>query len=130
MKKTDVACAIIRKDERILVTQRGSQSHRPGKWEFPGGKLEKDETADQCIIREIREELDINIRVIRWLPSTEHNYPDIRIRLIPCIAEIISGTVKAKEHSDIRWVNKNELMSFDWSPADIPVVEKILETDF
>ncbi len=125
----DVACAVIVRNGSFLVTQRGSGMDRSGKWEFPGGKTEKHETAEQCIMREIKEELDINIKVIHWLNPVEHTYPDITIRLIPCIAEIISGTITVHEHSDHKWVSKKELMSFEWLPADIPVVKQVLNTE-
>jgi len=129
MKNIDVTCAVIVRDESVLITQRGAGMDRSGKWEFPGGKLEKNETAEQCIIREIKEELDIDIKVIRWLEPVKYSYPDITIRLIPCLAKIISRKITAHEHSDYKWVSKNELMSFDWAPADIPVAKQVLNME-
>ena len=127
MKPVEVTCAIIFQGKKILITQRNKGMSRAGKWEFPGGKIEKNETADQCIVREIQEELNLNIKILQWLEAVEHTYPEIKIRLIPCMAKISSGTILAREHSDLKWVNAEDLMSFDWSPADVHVVKQLLK---
>ena len=130
MKRIDVTCAVIIRNGKILVTQRGQQMARPGKWEFPGGKIENGETAEECIKREIKEELNLEINVIQWVNPVNHSYPDIAIRLIPCVAEIRSGEIKLKEHSKFDWITKDDIAGLDWSPADIPVAKQIMEADF
>ncbi|NPA36397.1 MAG: (deoxy)nucleoside triphosphate pyrophosphohydrolase [Chlorobi bacterium] len=126
MKSIDVACAVIIRHKKILATRRSKQKARPEKWEFPGGKVEKDETPEQCIKREIEEELDVKIKVTGWLQPVTHTYPDITIRLLPCYAELTSGKIKLKEHSGMKWITENELQNLDWSDADTNVVKQIL----
>ena len=130
MKSIDVTCAIIIRSGKILVTQRGQQMARPGKWEFPGGKIENGETTEECIKREIKEELNLDINVIQWINPVSHCYPDIGINLIPCIAEIESGEIKLNEHSKFDWITKDDFAGLDWSTADISVAEQLLEADF
>ena len=129
MSIVDVTCAVIIRNGYFLTAKRGGQMSRAGKWEFPGGKVEKDETADLCILREIREELNIVIRIKKRLMPVVHHYPDISIRLIPYITEIEYGDIKLREHSEIKWVRKEGLKHLDWAPADIPVVKQILNSD-
>ena len=130
MNEVKVTCAIIIQDRKILVTQRGDRMARAGKWEFPGGKIEKNETAEECIVREIKEELNVDISISRWLKPVSHSYPDIKIKLIPCIAKIVSGKIKLNEHSNFRWITKEELNEQYWSPADIPVAQQLSELSF
>ncbi len=130
MNEIKVTYAIMVQDGKFLVTQRGDRMARASKWEFPGGKIEKDETSEECIVREIKEELNVYISISRWLEPVSHSYPDIRIRLIPCIAKIVSGKIELKEHSNFRWITKEELNEQDWSPADIPVAQQLTELSF
>ena len=123
----DVTCAVIKHNGLILITQRGAGMDRAGKWEFPGGKIVEGESSEQCIVREIKEELNIDISVMEWLEPVEYSYPDIRIRLIPCIAKITSGTINLIEHSKDEWVKIENLLSYDWSSADIAVVNQLLQ---
>ena len=125
MNVVDVTCAVIVKDDRILITRRADNMSRPGKWEFPGGKIEKDESAEECILREIEEELNLKLKIKNWIDPVVHHYPDISIRLIPCIAEIGSGELTLHEHSEFKWVKPDELDDQDWAPADIPVIKQI-----
>jgi 8-oxo-dGTP diphosphatase len=127
MKRIDVTCAVIIRDGFILITQRGADMDRAGKWEFPGGKVKNGELPEACIVREIKEELNIDISVKEWLKHVEYSYPDIEIRLIPCIAEITGGTLKLNEHSEYEWAKKEELLSFDLVTADVAVVEQVVE---
>jgi 8-oxo-dGTP diphosphatase len=124
----DVTCAIIIKENRILVTQRSEKMSLPLKWEFPGGKIEENENAENCILREIKEELNLEIEIIARLESKQFNYPTISINLIPFISKYLSGELKLAEHSDFKWLTKEELISLNWAPADISVLQEFLKT--
>lgn len=127
-KVIDVTCAlIVNPQNQLLAAQRSEHMSLPLKWEFPGGKVEDGETLEQCLIREINEELDIEIEVVISLESNTHNYPSITINLIPFICKHISGKIKLKEHSDFRWLNSNELLDLDWADADVPILYHYLD---
>ena len=97
------------------------------KWEFPGGKLEPNETEIACIKREIREELNIEIEVVDRLTPSVHSYPTFTIKLIPYTANYLSGQLQLKEHHHYLLLNKNELDALDWAEADLPIVEEIMK---
>lgn len=122
---TEVSCAVIMDGDRVLVTQRSEHMPHPLKWEFPGGKLLPGETPEGCIIREIREELDVEISVLQLLPSVRHRYPDADIKLIPFVCSITEGEIDLSEHRSYSWVNRSELDGIDWLEADIGVVALI-----
>lgn len=121
-----VTCAIIKKDGLILACQRSAIMSMPLKWEFPGGKLEYDEDEIACIIREIKEELNIEINIIKRLRSFVHEYPSFRIELIPFLSEILLGEIVLKEHLQYKWMSKHELLNLDWAEADLPIVDEIM----
>ena len=124
---TDVSCAIIfDQNQRILVTQRSATMPLPLKWEFPGGKVEAHESAEESLHREIKEELDLDIQIISALSPTIHQYATKTIRLIPFVCRIVSGQITLYEHRDYRWLKPGELLSLDWAEADLPVVYEIL----
>jgi 8-oxo-dGTP diphosphatase len=124
---TNVTCAIIIKENKILVAQRSEKMILPLKWEFPGGKLEKDEDEASCVKREVREEINIEIEIIKKLSNTIHDYGNFKIKLIPFLANYISGEIILLEHSNYKFVGKNELYQLDWAEADIPIVEELLK---
>lgn len=124
---TDVACAIIvREDGKVLVTQRSQHMKLPLKIEFPGGKVESGEMPENCLIREIQEELAVTIAIILEMPSHQHSYPDSQINLIPFVCRIIDGTIVLNEHAAYAWLEADQLSDLDWAPADIPVVRNYL----
>ena len=127
---TDVTCAIIIRDSTVLITQRGAGMKRAGRWEFPGGKVYRGETREECIVREIREELSVDVAVLEWLEPVEYSYPDISIRLIPCMAEIKDGTIKLTEHSKYEWVKAEKLLTYDLSSADVLVAKQVSDRLF
>ncbi len=98
------------------------------KWEFPGGKVELGESHDKTVIREIREELNIQIDVKHELLPVIHNYSNFSITLFPFICNYLSGTIKLVEHAQYRWLSPNNLLDLDWAAADIPVVQQYLNT--
>ena len=122
-----VACAIILNSQnKVIVCQRSASMHLPLKWEFPGGKIEEDETPEECLIREIKEELDIEISVIEQLRVNDHHYLDKSIRLIPFICRHLGGDVTLKEHADYKYLDNEHLLDLDWAEADIPVLKEYL----
>jgi 8-oxo-dGTP diphosphatase len=122
-----VSCAIILNPQnQILVTQRSSTMHLPLKWEFPGGKIEANETPEACLIREIKEELNIDIEIIEGLSANDHQYPDKFIRLIPFMCRQTGGEIFLKEHADYKWLDRKDLLDLDWAEADVEVVKQLL----
>jgi 8-oxo-dGTP diphosphatase len=122
----NVTCAIILKGNKVLVTQRSEKMKLPLKWEFPGGKLESNETEQECIIREIKEELNINIEIIGKLSCCIFDYGSFNINLIPFISNYISGEIVLSEHKDFKWMKKSDLSSLDWAEADLPILKEFL----
>lgn len=123
-----VTCAIICRDARVLAVQRAADNpHRPLRWEFPGGKIEEGESADACIIREIFEELQVEIQILKALPSVTYGYPELSIQLIPFLTCILTGEPILVEHSAVRWLPPARLLELDWSEADRVIVEYIME---
>ena len=123
----EVTCAIIEHNNKVLVTQRSEMMALPLKWEFPGGKIEKGETAEACLVREILEELHINIRITKQLNTNTHQYSETKtIKLIPFICELIDGEIKLTEHANFLWLSKSELSNLDWAEADVPILNEYL----
>ena len=120
-----VACAIIIINEKILAVQRSPKMSLPLKWEFPGGKIEKNETEEACIKREIREELNIEILLLKKLSSSFYHYPNINVELIPFVAQYLSGEIVLKEHQDYQFLTLAELSNLDWAEADLPIVKEL-----
>lgn len=123
----EVCCAIIVESEKILATRRSHGMHLAGFWEFPGGKIEPGETAEACIIREIREELNIKIIIENQLPPVEHQYPEKSILLIPFICKIKSGKITLTDHSEFRWLAKHEIFEVNWATADLKVLQNFTD---
>jgi 8-oxo-dGTP diphosphatase len=124
---TDVTCAIIQKDGKVLSTQRSESMSLPLKWEFPGGKVEVGESKIACLHREVMEELHIKIDILQPLTPVVFDYKNRIIRLLPYLADYVSGDLFLTEHKDYEWLKQEELHSVDWAPADLPIVEEYLE---
>jgi 8-oxo-dGTP diphosphatase len=119
-----VVCAVLEHDGRVLLAQRPADKHLPLKWEFPGGKVEPGESPADAIIREIREELGCAIVITRALPRFVHHYPRATIEMIPyvCRLEPDSPAPHPHEHVALAWVKAEDLLGYDLSAADIPVI--------
>lgn len=124
----EVCCAIILKEAKILAVQRGPGSNHPLEWEFPGGKIHPDETMEQCIVREIDEELTLQVKVTDLLSSIEFDYTSKKINLIPLVCEIISGEIILTEHVAQRWFDLEEWETMKWSDADHELIIKNQES--
>jgi 8-oxo-dGTP diphosphatase len=122
----NVACAIIIYQDKILVAQRSEKMSLPLKWEFPGGKVKNDESAEECIERELKEELNISIKILKRLKVYFHDYGNFSLNLIPFIAEYLSGELILAEHKAASWLSKNELSSLDWAAADVPILNDFI----
>lgn len=125
----NVTCAIIKINNRILVTQRSEKMELPLKWEFPGGKLEVGENEIECVKREIKEEINIEIEVVRQLSNSIYNYGTFTINLIPFLSKYVSGEIILSEHNDYKLLDKSELLQLDWAEADLPIVKEFLKLE-
>ena len=124
MKTIRVAAAVIRKGNRIFATQRGYGEFKDG-WEFPGGKIEPGETPQEALVREIREELETEIRVGDLIDTIEYDYPAFHLSMDCFWCEIVEGSLELKEHEAAKWLDRESLYTVDWLPADVGLVEKI-----
>jgi len=120
-----VTAAIIINNGKVLIAQRAEKQKLAGKWEFPGGKIEFGETPEECLKREIKEELGINTEVNDFFCESIYHYDTGAIKLIAYKAQWIDGECKLTAHSQIKWVNPPELENYDFSPADIYFVKKL-----
>lgn len=121
-----VTCAIIVHKNKTLVVQRSETMKLPLKWEFPGGKIDFGETEEECILREIKEELNININIVSRLIPSLYQYPNVSIELIPFIAQFKNGSITLTEHKKYLWLKKEELIDLDWAEADLPILKEYL----
>ncbi len=119
----EVACALIKRGNEILITQRSEVMSHPLMWEFPGGKLFPGESPEKGLMREIMEELNIRIKVEQLLPSVKHEYGSLRIKLIPFICSIESGEILPTEHKDVKWLKKDELNNYSLLEADLKIID-------
>lgn len=134
MKTVRVVAAVIKSvnemgDTIIFSTQRGYGEFKGG-WEFPGGKIEKGETPQEALKREIMEELDTEIIVGELIDTIEYDYPTFHLSMDCFLAEIVNGILVLKEAEAARWLTKEQLYSVDWLPADLTIIEKIQEKAF
>ena len=109
----------------VFATQRGYGEYKDG-WEFPGGKVEENETPQQALIREIREELDTEIEVGDLIDRIEYNYPKFHLSMDCYLCKVKNGTLTLKEHEAARWLDKDNIDSVDWLPADMWLIEDII----
>ena len=124
MKNIKVVAAIIINKDKVFATQRGYGEFKDG-WEFPGGKIEKGETPEQALEREIQEELETKIQVNEKIDTVEYDYPNFHLSMDCFICNIIEGDLVLKEHEAAKWLSKDELYSVNWLPADEGLIEKI-----
>ena len=125
MKKVEVVAAIIKHKDRILCCQRETNklAYLSEKWEFPGGKIEKGESKEQALIREIDEELDMEIYDLKYALNVVHEYADFELTMYTYFASTKQTKFKLHAHKDAVWALLEEFNSFDWAAADIPIVE-------
>ena len=123
--KLKVTAAVLAKDGKFLIAKRKKDDVLGGLWEFPGGKIEDGETAEECLAREIKEELDITIEVGELITSNRHKYPHGYFELIAYRVKYISGEIVLNDHDDFKWVTVDEMDNFEFPPADISIIKEL-----
>lgn len=126
MKEIKVVAAIIQKENKILATKRG-YGEFINMWEFPGGKIESGETKEQALVREIKEELNIEISVDKFAIDIEYQYPNFYLFMSCFMCSIKEGSIELLEHNDGKWITNEELNTLNWLPADIDAVNYLKE---
>ncbi len=115
--------------EKGILIGRRKAFRFAGLWEFPGGKVEPAETAEECLRRELREELDIEAEIGEFFLSSKYVYSHAPIELLVYKAKIVRGRPRLNDHSELRWVSPEDLPSYEFPPADLPVIEKLIQED-
>ena len=128
MKRIEVVAAIIINNDKILCMQRGQNTYHyiSNKFEFPGGKVENNETKVESLKREILEELNMEIEPIQEFMTVFHQYPDFELTMHSFICTCKNTNLTLTEHRSFKWLNRKELAQLDWAAADIPIVEKLM----
>jgi mutator protein MutT len=121
----EVSAALLFRDGKLLITQRHAGAHLGGLWEFPGGKREPDETFEQCLARELREELGIEVEVGKLFEEISHAYAEKTVRLKFFICKLVSGEPQPLDCAAFKWVDKTELGGFEFPAADARLLEKL-----
>ena len=122
MKTINVVAAVIHKDGKVLATQRGYGPYKDG-WEFPGGKVEKNESPEEAVVREIKEELNVTIAVEKYIGTIEWDYPEFHLSMGCYLSHVIEGELQLLEHEAAKWLAADELDSVAWLPADLDFVK-------
>lgn len=121
-----VACGLILKNGHVLVARRAEDKQHGGMWEFPGGKFKFGENGEETIIRELKEELDVDVEVVKALEVVHYEYPEFFITLYPFVCSVVSGTPRKMEHADLKWSGRDDLQNFKFSPADWLIVHQLI----
>ncbi len=126
---TEVVAALIHEGDKFMICQRPAHKARGLLWEFVGGKVEPGETKEEALIRECREELAVTLSVGDVFMGVTHEYPDLTVHLTLFHASIAEGVPRKLEHNDIRWITPKEIPHYDFCPADVEILRKIIEAD-
>ena len=123
---TKVAAAVIEKEGKVLIAKRGKGDRLGGKWEFPGGKIEAGETPQECLKRELAEELGIEAEIGDFICLSSYSYSHIEVELLAYRASHLSGDIRLYVHDQFRWVSLADLPAYDFPEANRPVIGKLL----
>lgn len=126
MKTVRVAAAVIRKNDMVFATERGYGEFKD-MWEFPGGKIEEGEDGRSALKREIKEELDTTIETGEYIDTIEYDYPSFHLSMECYWCSIVEGSLVLLEHENAKWLDRDSLLSVDWLPADLTIIEKVRE---
>jgi len=127
MRRVEVVLGVVVRAGKVLICQRPDESHLGGHWEFPGGKREPDESMEQCLARELAEELGIVVTPLAALDVIEHDYPDVRVRLHPYLCTCGGGKPRPLASRQLRWVTPNELADYSFPPANDSLLRQLRE---
>lgn len=127
MAIVDVTCGLIFRNDRIFVCRRKPEKSLGGYWEFPGGKVESDEIPEECLVRELQEELGMEVLVREEFMTNEHSYEHITIRLIAYTCELVSFSKTLTDHDKYEWAYMSQLANLNLAPADIPIAQAIAD---
>lgn len=117
-----VACAVVERDGLVLSALRSASMNLPLKWEFPGGKIEPGEGREECLKREMVEEMGVEVEVGQALTPATHSYPTFDVTLYPYLCRIASGEITLYEHSEVRWLPPAKMLELEWADADLPII--------
>ena len=123
----EVTAAVIKENDKFLICQRAKGKNCELLWEFPGGKIEPGETAEQCIVRECQEELGVTLKVERELTDIVYTYPDRTVHLHFFITQVIGGQLQRKEHNALAWITPDEISQYEFCPADAEMLRTCKE---
>ena len=126
-KRINVVGAVLTRGQTILAARRSSTMSLPGMWEFPGGKIARNESPEQALVRELEEELLCSAEIGEFIETTEHEYDFGIVILTTYYCSLTGDEPSLTEHSEIRWVEAVDLDQLDWAPADIPAVERVMK---
>ncbi len=124
-KHYEVVCAVIKKDNKYFICQRGPKGECCHKWEFPGGKIEVGETHQEALVREIKEELNSVIKVNDFIITVNHEYNTFYITMHAYFCELLDGDLEISEHIDKCFIDKDEFSNYDLALADFPIVDNL-----
>jgi len=121
----NVTAAILVHEKKVLIARRGPGGNHPGKWEFPGGKVENGESPEACLARELKEEFDIAVEVENFFAESTYTYDHGTIRLLAYRTRWCSGVIRLLAHDRVAWVAPEDLPGYDLLPADVPLAERL-----
>lgn len=126
MKKIEVVAGVLKYKNTYFCAQRKNKGPLAMKWEFPGGKIEKEETNEEALIRELKEELLLNITIDKHIMTVEHQYETFHLTMHAYLCHGDIENISLTEHLDSKWLDKNNLENLDWAEADIPIVKRLI----
>ena len=125
MEMIEVVCGIIKKGDKIFIAKKRKEKSLAGYWEFPGGKIENFESAEEALKRELYEELGMKVKVLNRVTTNMHNYDEFRVNLIAYLCEFREASYKMTDHDQYAWIDKKEFNNYKMAPADLPIIEHI-----
>ena len=122
-----VTAGVIIDRDKVLITRRAPKENFAGGWEIPGGKIEENETPEESLVRELKEELDITVYVGEFCAEVTHKYDNININLLAYYCTIVKGDISITVHDKYKWIRIKDLLKYDLLPADVPIAKKVIE---
>jgi 8-oxo-dGTP diphosphatase len=128
MDTIKVTCGLVLDADRVFICRRKPGKSLAGFWEFPGGKVEVGESYEECLTRELLEELDMEVQILKPFETNAHDYDAFSIELISFLCRLNSSTYRMIDHDEYQWVRPSELMDLKLAPADVPIAEAFCRT--